>query len=526
MPMPDPHSGGSSSHNLIRSSPSSRTASRPSYAASDMTSPVQIADEKPIAQPNLGLSQQQLHSGWAPHTHNESFYGLQQHANQYASTHAHPAAALPPQPQRSSSNATLPPPSPSGNKRVPIERQKKHGSFQSRGSVSSSSAESPAGASDQAMVVQQSGPMSSSVTVPSRPRPGRKPMPAAQSDDRRRTQNRMAQRKFRDNRQQKLAEALEELEEMKRQSQQKDAEMKNELEECRKQMNAQNERIQNILGRLESAERQARESEQRALGFKKRAEDAEAELQAFKTKQQQLPSAIANFRPAYPVSTRGVNQEDEPTPPGSENGMEIDFTNWNRAGQSSYDLHHSATNDSNQMDYMPHSQVDDNCGFCSDSQNCVCAQEKAAAAAAAAAEKPAPVSVPGSCDQCRNDPVRAQACRDMAASTQISARPSTLDSARAQSTTAASGSMAPPPPRTCSNMIDTFNRYGERTATIASLFGGRRLNTYPASTGGGYEFQETEAAEVLSKLHRRSAVVESPRSVAGSVEDQRSPRTL
>lgn len=349
-------------------------------------------------------------------------------------------------------------------------------------------------------------------------------MPPEQSDDRRRQQNRMAQRKFRDNRQQKLQEALVELEETKRQIQQKDAELKSHMEESRQQIKEQNEmiqaqreQIQATLAKIESFEKRAQDSDRRA-------NDAEAQLQAFKTKQQQLPSAIANFRPAYPVSTRSVNQEDAPTPPGSENGMEIDFTNWNKAPQSSYDLNQSATNDSNQMDYMPQSQVDDNCGFCSDLQNCVCAQEKAAAAAAV--EKPAPVSVPGSCDQCRNDPVRAQACRDMAASTQISARPSTLDSARAQDRTTTSGSMPPPPPRTCSNMIDTFNRYGERTASIASLFGGRRLNTYPASTGGGYEFQETEAAEVLSNLHRRSAVVESPRSVAESVDDHRSPRTL
>lgn len=487
-----------------------------------MTSAVQTADEKP-AVPLRGSSQQPYSSGVLTFNNNQPISALQQHANQYANTHAHTPAAFPPQLQRSSSNAPLPPaPSPSRNERVPIEREQKRYSYQSSGSISSSPVESPAGGFDQAMVVERSGPMSQPVTLRGRAKPGRKPMPPGESDDRRRNQNRMAQRKFRDNRQQKLQEALVQLEEYKKQLQQKDAEMKNHMQECRKQAKEQDDRIQTIQAKIETFEKRAQDSDRRAADFKRRANDAEAQLQALQTKQQQLPSAIANFRPAYPPSTRGVNQEDGPTPPESENGMETDFTTWNKAGQSNYDLRQSATNDSNQMDYMLQSQVDDNCGFCSDLQNCVCAQEKAAAATAV--EKPAPVSVPGSCDQCRNDPVRAQACRDMAAATQISTRPATLDNAQAQGTTT-SGSMGPPPPRTCSNMIDTFNRYGERTASIASLFGGRRLNTYPASTGGGYEFQETEAAEVLSNLHRRSAVVESPRSVAESAEEHRSPRT-
>lgn len=55
------------------------------------------------------------------------------------------------------------------------------------------------------------GPVSKVVHIPPRPKPGRKPMPPGEASDRRRTQNRMAQRNFRDKRQQRVFELNEEL---------------------------------------------------------------------------------------------------------------------------------------------------------------------------------------------------------------------------------------------------------------------------------------------------------------------------
>ncbi|KAK4501414.1 hypothetical protein PRZ48_007223 [Zasmidium cellare] len=449
---------------------------------------------------------------------NPSLGALQHHANQYANayTHAQPAA-FPPQTHRGSSDDRYAAVPTTRNDRVPIEREKR-GSCQSSGSITPE--ESTAG-SEPGMVVQQSGPMSSSVTVPSRPRPGRKPIPQEDAADRRRLQNRIAQRNFRDKRQQKLHETLTELDDNKREYQATLADMSRRVEDGRQayreletRFNAQSERIQAVLDRTESLERRNQDLERRN-------EELEKQLKAAQSQQQQLPS-IANFRAAEPVITRNpLNQPNEATPPRSENDMEIDFTTFGRNAQAGFGLQQTTTNDSNQMDY----QTADHCGFCTDAQNCACAQEKAAVAAAAA-EKPVPVSLPGSCDQCRADPVRAQACRDMAASTQISTHPSTSVGTAAQ----ASSSMPPPPRRTCASMVDSFNQFGERTSSIASLFGGGRLNTYPAPNGGGYEFEETEAAQVLSNLHRRSTKAESPRSVAESVaesaQEERSPRTL
>ncbi|KAI7132692.1 hypothetical protein KC324_g16872, partial [Hortaea werneckii] len=87
-------------------------------------------------------------------------------------------------------------PSTASNARVPLPPQ---------GSSGSSSAGGAAPAS--------SGPMSSNWTPPPRPRPGRKPIPQEDAADRRRLQNRIAQRNFRDKRQQKLYETQQELEE-------------------------------------------------------------------------------------------------------------------------------------------------------------------------------------------------------------------------------------------------------------------------------------------------------------------------
>ena len=62
---------------------------------------------------------------------------------------------------------------------------------------------------------RRSGPMSADVVLRERARPGRKPMTQDDTGDRRRKQNREAQRAFRDKRQQKLADTQQELEERK-----------------------------------------------------------------------------------------------------------------------------------------------------------------------------------------------------------------------------------------------------------------------------------------------------------------------
>ena len=79
-----------------------------------------------------------------------------------------------------------------------------------------------------------------------RPKPGRKPLPPEDATDRRRVQNRLAQRNFRDKRQQRLSETLQQLEHNKQEYQQeitdltrKHGEEKSALEEQIKQSRAE-----------------------------------------------------------------------------------------------------------------------------------------------------------------------------------------------------------------------------------------------------------------------------------------------
>ncbi|TKA78722.1 hypothetical protein B0A55_04532 [Friedmanniomyces simplex] len=93
----------------------------------------------------------------------------------------------------------------------------------------------PAGAQGPTQVARASGPMSSSVVIPNRPKPGRKPIAQEDAADRRRIQNRMAQRSFRDKRQQKLADTQLELEERKREYEKKVNELERNLDAERRE---------------------------------------------------------------------------------------------------------------------------------------------------------------------------------------------------------------------------------------------------------------------------------------------------
>lgn len=349
-------------------------------------------------------------------------------------------------------------------------------------------------ASEQSFVVSKSGPMSSNIVVPQRPKPGRKPIAHEDAADRRRTQNRVAQRAFRDKRQQKLQDTLKEL-----------TEMTKRYEELQHEIARQEVRFGNRLSKLEqerdATQRRAERAEQRAEMAEKRTQMQAQQLSA----NAQSSGNLGGFR-AAPVTT--------PTPPYSsdmninqdEMETETDFTRYGRPNNVSSVLLPPYSNESNGMDYSME-RSEDLCGFCVDSQNCVCLQ-KSEAEAKAAAPPASSVSLPGSCDMCRADPVRAQACRDMASKTEMATQP--------PMTAAQSASAAMPPPKSysCSTMINEFTRHGERPSTISTLFG-RPLHTYPAREGRGYEFEEKEAAEVLSTLSRRSTV-ESPRRTDSS----------
>lgn len=152
--------------------------------------------------------------------------------------------------QHASATQQAPLPPARADNRVPISRR--HDStISSTGSAASrnNSQGSATGLDDQQSLPRSNqpaamGPMSAGVIVPPRPKPGRKPIEPAHAQDRRRVQNRMAQRNFRDKRQLKLVEAQEENEKMKSKLDAERADMARDRENFRQQMKKINEQAE------------------------------------------------------------------------------------------------------------------------------------------------------------------------------------------------------------------------------------------------------------------------------------------
>lgn len=410
----------------------------------------------------------------------------------------------------------------SSNDRVPLPPQH---SRNYSGASSPGSQQVNGGGGEQAMVVQASGPMSSGVVVPQRPRPGRKPIPQEDAADRRRLQNRIAQRNFRDKRQQKLQEALAELEEKKQAYQNEISNLRRTLENSRQDLLAQLEKANQSAA---SFERRLNESEARTKFLEQQNEELRKREEL---RNQQSQASIASFRPHLklpePTPTAShhssVHTPPEDISPTTTNYNELETDYTSRFASSNLNLRPTASND--HMDFSYTQPSEDPCGFCTDTSNCLCAATKQQQQReqqhdqqieqqmkhTEAANAAGPTNGPGSCDMCRQDPERAKACRDLANSASMGTRPPTGHGPRTASfaeTNVKTTTSMPPPPMSCTAMIDAFNKYGERTSSISTLFGGR-LNAYPARTGGGYEIEEKQAAEVLATLSRRSTQSDS-----------------
>lgn len=126
-----------------------------------------------------------------------------------------------------------------------------------------------------------SGPMSTTVVIPPRPRPGRKPMQQEDAADRRRLQNRIAQRNFRDKRQQKLVETQQELDDRRRDYQDRINDLTRELERLR----------QDTREKTEQSARQVRAAEVRAQAAEARAQQMELRM-----KQEQQAASLVSLQ--------------------------------------------------------------------------------------------------------------------------------------------------------------------------------------------------------------------------------------
>ena len=168
-------------------------------------------------------------------------------------------------------------------------------------------------------VGESSGPMSKEIKLPPRAKPGRKPIENSEesAQDRRRTQNRIAQRNFRDRRTQKTAEMASDLEQQRNTLQQQMAQSNNTIAQLRERNNAQAREIGLLQAEVEKLREQIRV------------------MQQYERAQQQRRDTAAEGAGAG-AGNRSRMGPFPSTPPTSShahthtNSLETDFTNYGR----------------------------------------------------------------------------------------------------------------------------------------------------------------------------------------------------
>ncbi|KAH0171201.1 hypothetical protein KCU67_g2295, partial [Aureobasidium melanogenum] len=265
------------------------------------------------------------------------------------------------------------------------------------------------------------GPLSRDVVLKPRPKPGRKPM-ADQNDssDKRKTQNRMAQRNFRDRRAQKCNDLEIENAQLKANH---ESDRSAWIEQLR-QRDAENARLSAQLadGNAKSAQI---DLENRQL--KDRIAEMQRELDAAKAHH-----ANAHAHPSHPqrsVASNLVSSVHQILTPPSDNDphdeYEVDFTNIYASRKPSA--------------FTSGLGTDEHCGFCSDVENCICRQQEelnnkslpslppidssraitqpklsSDISTPSFLEARTEASGPGTCDMCLADPEKARQCRELA----------------------------------------------------------------------------------------------------------------
>lgn len=317
---------------------------------------------------------------------------------------------------------------------------------------------------------QPSGPMTRQVEVPQRPRPGRKPIKDSDSKDRRRKQNRDAQRKFRDKRVEKLSDTQAELERTKVELQEQGAEYHRELQVLRdeiSQLKQQNAQMQmQLRGQITPG------------GINLSMPPMDAGRPSFPMANGlalRRGGAHGPFRP----NGEGMTLQ---TPP-LEQYTETNFTTVGRQGQGRGDstrpsLSNDSTRNSSEnpsANYATNLDLCEGpCGFCGDDTYCHCEAQ---------AQNGQPIR-PGQCDACQNDPTRADACARMAAFQPAAQPPPTSKQG---------------PAMTCVQFMDQAKQQQvvESTPTLNG-----HVHPQP-STDAAFEIDEQEAADALSMLSQQ-----------------------
>ncbi|KAM0723556.1 hypothetical protein Q7P37_000543 [Cladosporium fusiforme] len=371
-------------------------------------------------------------------------------------------------------------------------------------------------------IAPANGPMAQPITVPARPKPGRKPLPQEDAQDRRRVQNRMAQRNFRDKRAQKVSELTADNDRLRKEKDDTVKKYSNQVENQRQEINRLKRKAEALESDLKAANDRvaAAENHNHSYGSMKRLKDAgfpNPRLDATTTSAS-LPSITTSWRGPVGDYTEAAKYTETPsnsmmTPPEEgwpETDMSSFWTSRNPRRQSNANEDNGTQWLGSGMD-IDHRE-DDGCGFCTDESNCSCLQSKKAVAESSATTTIAP----GGCDACIADPARAEACRALAAKTDYSPMPA-AGGASSSAPEQRNDSMAAPPlpsstsrMMSCSKFIDRVENQGlgQRVPSISELFGGitsQSIHSYPSSSGAGagYDVNEQEAAQVLQNMSRR-----------------------
>ncbi|KAI4731946.1 hypothetical protein E4T49_00078 [Aureobasidium sp. EXF-10728] len=270
------------------------------------------------------------------------------------------------------------------------------------------------------------GPLSKEVHLPARPRPGRKAMADSNdSTDKRKNQNRQAQRNFRDRRAQKCQDLEVENARLKEDVADSEAQRSALVEQLR-QRDAENARLVAREGDAVVAKAQA-----------------DLELRQAKERIMELQRELGNCCNAYylveaimlTLAQRSViapnfvsSVHQILTPPSDHDPhdeYEVDFTNIYASRKPSA--------------FASGLGTDEHCGFCSDVENCICRQQEElnnkslpnlppidSSRATAQLKLPSDISTPsflearteasgpGTCDMCLADPEKARQCRELA----------------------------------------------------------------------------------------------------------------
>lgn len=306
-------------------------------------------------------------------------------------------------------------------------------------------------------MTRATGPMSSTVNLPKRPKPGRKPLPTEDAVDRRRVQNRIAQRNFRDKRQQKLSETTHELQLRKQQYEE-------DISDRERRHAAQ---IRNMQLQLDA--------------LKKQNADLLQELQRITGSEGGAPyapiAASVEAQPSLGRQPRRTGPVAYSSPDDSGTAMETDFTSsFRRQQPNSAAMRPSSSSQSNfSMTTLDGRSDEGHCGFCLDRQNCLCEEERRRNGGE-------PAFTAGNCKACQQDPERAINCQRLAMQAQERSNEATLA-----------------PMVSCATFMDQVENNGGRLESIAKLVSNGQMQV-STSNIAGFEIEEREAAQALQNL--------------------------